>query len=141
MRKTTAITIVVALAMGGGAAFLARSWLQAQTNALAAYQPGHVAVAAEPLAYGAVVTSDSVVEIPWYANTLPEGAFASKDDLLQGGRRTVLYPLKRGEPVLRSRVTGAGQRASLAALLEDGKWTMCAALPALSCRAISLTSS
>ena len=121
MRKTTAITIVVALAMGGGAAFLARSWLQAQTNALAAYQPGHVVVAAEPLAYGAVVTSDSVVEIPWYANTLPEGAFASKDDLLQGGRRTVLYPLKRGEPVLRSRVTGAGQRASLAALLEDGK--------------------
>jgi pilus assembly protein CpaB len=122
MRRTTAITIVVALAMGGGAAFLARSWLQAQTNALAAYQPaGHVVVAAEPLAYGAVVTSDSVVEIPWYANTVPEGAFASKDDLLQGGRRTVLYPLKRGEPVLRSRVTGAGQRASLAALLEDGK--------------------
>jgi pilus assembly protein CpaB len=122
MRKTTAITIVVALAMGGGAAFLARSWLQLQTNALAAYQPaGRVVVAAEPLAYGAVVTSDSVVEIPWYASTLPEGAFASKDDLLQGGRRTVLYPLKRGEPVLRSRVTGAGQRASLAALLEDGK--------------------
>jgi pilus assembly protein CpaB len=121
MRRTTAITIVVALAMGGGAAFLARSWLQAQTNALAAYQPGQVVVAAEPLAYGAVVTSDSVVEIPWYASTLPEGAFASKDDLLLGGRRTVLYPLKRGEPVLRSRVTGAGQRASLAALLEDGK--------------------
>jgi hypothetical protein len=51
MRKTTAITIVVALAMGGGAAFLARSWLQLQTNALAAYQPaGRVVVAAEPLA-------------------------------------------------------------------------------------------
>jgi pilus assembly protein CpaB len=122
MRNTTAITIVVALAMGGGAAFLARSWLQVQTNALAANQPaGHVVVAAEPLAYGAVVTPDSIVEIPWYANTLPDGAFASKDDLLQGGRRTVLYPLKRGEPVLRSRITGAGQRASLAALLEDGK--------------------
>jgi pilus assembly protein CpaB len=122
MRNTTAITIIVALAMGGGAAFLARSWLQLQTNALAANQPaGHVVVAAEPLAYGTVVTPDSIVEIPWYANTLPDGAFASKDDLLQGGRRTVLYPLKRGEPVLRSRITGAGQRASLAALLEDGK--------------------
>jgi hypothetical protein len=101
---------------------LARSWLQLQTNALAVYQPaGQVVVAAEPLAYGAMVMSESVVGIPWYANTLPEGAFASKDDLHQGGRRTVLYPLKRGEPVLRSRVTGAGQRASLAALLEDGK--------------------
>jgi pilus assembly protein CpaB len=41
--------------------------------------------------------------------------------LLSGGRRTVLYPLKRGEPVLRSKVTGAGQRASLAAVLEEGK--------------------
>jgi len=122
MRINQFITIVVALAMGGGAAFLARSWLQLQTNALAVYQPaGQVVVAAEPLAYGAVMTSDSVAEIPWYVSTLPEGAFASKDDLLQGGRRTVLYPLKRGEPVLRSRITGAGQRASLAALLEDGK--------------------
>jgi Flp pilus assembly protein CpaB len=33
----------------------------------------------------------------------------------------VLYPLKQGEPVLRSKVTGPGQRASLAAVLEDGK--------------------
>ena len=122
MRTNQFIIVVVALAMGGGAAFLARSWLQLQTNALAVYQPaGQVVVAAEPLAYGAMVMSESVVGIPWYANTLPEGAFASKDDLHQGGRRTVLYPLKRGEPVLRSRITGAGQRASLAALLEDGK--------------------
>src|SRR5262249_45355490 len=28
---------------------------------------------------------------------------------------------KQGEPVLRSKVTGAGQRASLAAVLEEGK--------------------
>jgi pilus assembly protein CpaB len=68
-----------------------------------------------------VVTSDNVSEIPWYTTTLPEGAFATKDELLSGGRRTVLYPLKQGEPVLRSKVTGPGQRASLAAVLEDGK--------------------
>jgi pilus assembly protein CpaB len=58
--------------------------------------------------------------IPWYSNTLPKGAFASKDDLISGGRRTVLYPLKRGEPVLRSKITGAGQRAALASQLEEG---------------------
>ena len=78
-------------------------------------------IAAEPLAYGTAVTADNVSEIPWYTNTLPEGAFATKDDLLNGGRRTVLYPLKQGEPVLRSKVTGPGQRASLAAVLEEGK--------------------
>jgi pilus assembly protein CpaB len=122
MRKHNIIVIIVAIAMGGSAAYLARSWLQTQTNASAAYRPpGHIVIAAEPLAYGAAVTSESVSEVPWYTNAVPEGAFATKDDLLNNGRRTVLYPLKRGEPVLRSKVTGAGQRASLAAVLDDGK--------------------
>jgi pilus assembly protein CpaB len=108
--------------MGGGAAYLARSWLNSQMNAAAALQPaGHIVIAAEPLAYGAVVTAENVNEIPWYTNTLPEGAFATKDDLLGGGRRIVLSALNRGEPVPRSKVTGPGQRASLATQLEEGK--------------------
>jgi pilus assembly protein CpaB len=122
MRKNQFIILLVAVAMGGGAAYLARSWLQVQMNVAAAYQPaGHIVIAAEPLAYGTAVTAENVSEIPWFTTKLPEGAFASKDDLLAGGRRTVLYPLKQGEPVLRSKVTGAGQRASLAAVLEEGK--------------------
>jgi pilus assembly protein CpaB len=122
MRKNQFIILLVAIAMGGGAAYLARSWLQAQMNVAAAYQPaGHIVIAAESLPYGAAVTAENVSEIPWFTTKLPEGAFASKDDLLAGGRRTVLYPLKQGEPVLRSKVTGAGQRASLAAVLEEGK--------------------
>jgi pilus assembly protein CpaB len=121
MRSNNVIILIVAIAMGGGAAYLARSWLNAHTNTAADQPAGHIVIAAEPLAYGTAVTADNVSEIPWYTTTLPEGAFATKDDLLNGGRRTVLYPLKRGEPVLRSKVTGAGQRASLAAALEEGK--------------------
>src|SRR5262245_42259745 len=121
MRKSSVIILVVAILMGGVAAYLARSWLHAQMGTAAALQPaGHIVIAAEPLAYGAVVTAESVNEIPWYTNTLPEGAFATKDDLLGGGRRIVLSPLNRGEPVLRSKVTGPGQRASLATQLEEG---------------------
>ena len=91
-------------------------------SASAAVRPtGTIVVAAKSLAYGTAVTSDSVVEIPWFSSTLPEGAFAVKDDLLNGGRRVVLSPMKRGEAVLRSKVTGPGQRASLASLLDDGK--------------------
>ena len=119
MRSNNVIMIIVAIAMGGGAAYLARSWLQGQLDDSATHQPAtHVVIAAEPLAYGAALTSDNVTEIPWFAKMLPEGAFASKDDLFNGGRRTVLYPLKQGEPVLRSKVTGPGQRASLAAVLK-----------------------
>jgi pilus assembly protein CpaB len=122
LRKNQFMILVVAIAMGGGAAYLARSWLHAQMNVAAAYQPaGHIVIAAEPLAYGAAVTGENVSEIPWFTNKLPDGAFATKDELLAGGRRTVLYPLKQGEPVLRSKVTGAGQRASLAAVLDEGK--------------------
>jgi pilus assembly protein CpaB len=122
MRKNQLIILIVAIAMGGGAAYLARSWLQAQMNVAAAYQPAaHIVIAAESLPYGAAVTAENVSEIPWFTTKLPEGAFATKDELLAGGRRTVLYPLKQGEPVLRSKVTGAGQRASLAAVLEEGK--------------------
>jgi pilus assembly protein CpaB len=120
MRTSTVIILAVAISMGGSAAYLTRSWLKDQTSA--AVQPaGTIVVAAESLAYGAAMTPDNVVEIPWFSNTLPEGAFAVKDDLLNGGRRVVLSPLKRGEPVLRSKITGPGQRASLASLLDDGK--------------------
>jgi pilus assembly protein CpaB len=120
MRTSTVIILAVAISMGGSAAYLTRSWLKDQTSA--AVQPaGTIVVAAESLAYGTAMTPDNVVEIPWFSNTLPEGAFAVKDDLLNGGRRVVLSPLKRGEPVLRSKITGPGQRASLASLLDDGK--------------------
>ena len=120
MRTSTVIILAVAISMGGSAAYLTRSWLKDQTSA--AVQPaGTIVVAAESLAYGTAMTPDNVAEIPWFSNTLPEGAFAVKDDLLNGGRRVVLSPLKRGEPVLRSKITGPGQRASLASLLDEGK--------------------
>ncbi len=120
MRTSTVIILAVAISMGGSAAYLTRIWLKDQTSA--AVQPaGTIVVAAESLAYGTAMTPDNVVEIPWFSNTLPEGAFAVKDDLINGGRRVVLSPLKRGEPVLRSKITGPGQRASLASLLDDGK--------------------
>src|SRR5262249_61777588 len=104
MRKSSVIILVGAILMGGSAAYLIRSWLKDQTRASSAFQQvGTIVVAAESLAYGTTMTPDNVVEIPWFSNTLPEGAFAVKDDLLSGGRRAVLSPLKTGEPGLRSK--------------------------------------
>src|SRR5215471_4818060 len=61
------------------------------------------------------------MEIPWAAQELPEGAFMSTAALLNEGPRIVLSAVDRNEPVLRSKITGAGQRASLSLLLEPGK--------------------
>jgi pilus assembly protein CpaB len=61
------------------------------------------------------------MDIPWGAQELPEGAFMSTAALLNEGPRIVLSALDRNEPVLRSKITGAGQRASLSVLLGPGK--------------------
>ena len=122
MRPNNVTVLFLAIVMGGVAAFLARNWIESHSHALAAGDSvGTIVVAAAPLGFGAEVSPDSITEISWIAKSLPEGAFVSKDELLKDGRRVVLSPLGRGEPVLRSKVTGPGQRALLSALLEAGK--------------------
>jgi pilus assembly protein CpaB len=121
MRPNNVIILFLAIVMGGIAAFLARNWIEGHSRALAGAEVGTIVVAAQPLGFGAEVSPDSITEIPWVAKSLPEGAFTSKDDLLKDGRRVVLTPLGRGEPVLRTKITGPGQRALLSSLLEDGK--------------------
>jgi pilus assembly protein CpaB len=122
MRSNNAIILVLAIGMGGIAAFLARNWIEAHSRAYAAGDSvGTIVVAAEPLRFGAEVSADSVAEIPWIAKSLPDGAFVAKDELLKDGRRVVLSPLGKGEPILRSKITGPGQRALLSSLLEEGK--------------------
>ena len=117
MRKSSVIILVVAISMGGSAAYLTRSWLKDQTRASAAVQPaGTIVVAAESLAYGTPMTADNIVEIPWFSDTLPEGAFAVKDDLLNGGRRVVLSPIetRRSGPAFKNHRTRSARLACFA---------------------------
>jgi pilus assembly protein CpaB len=121
VRTNNVIILFLAIVMGGMAAFLARNWLQAHSYVSSAAEPATtIVVATKPLGFGVAVTADNIAEIPWAAKALPEGAFVSKEDLLKDGRRVVLAPLASNEPVLRSKVTGPGQRASLSSLLQDG---------------------
>jgi pilus assembly protein CpaB len=119
VRTNHVVILVLAIVMGGIAALWSRYWLVSRSHMSADAAPiGSIVVAAKPLAFGAVVTADNVSEIPWAAAALPEGAFATKDDLLKDGRRVVLSPLAPNEPVLRSKT---GERGSLSSLLQEGK--------------------
>jgi pilus assembly protein CpaB len=106
--------------MGGIAAFLARNWIIAQAGVGQA-QTQTIVVASAPLGFGTVLSRDNLREISWPAGQLPDGAFATEAELLKGGRRATLAPVARDEPILKSKVTGPDQRASLSALLEEGK--------------------
>jgi pilus assembly protein CpaB len=78
-------------------------------------------VATKPLAFGAALTPESITEIPWAAAAMPQGAFTTVAALFKDGRRVALSPLEPNEPVLRSKISEPGQRASLSSLLEEGK--------------------
>ena len=104
--------------MGLIAALLARSWLQSHSQTQAIQNT--ILVARIPLAFGTQIADDQVVEIPWVAASLPDGAFATKGDFFKEGKRMALGPIGRNEPILASKITAPGQRGSLSSLLEGG---------------------
>jgi pilus assembly protein CpaB len=79
-----------------------------------------IVVAAKPLRFGSELGSMSLREVPWPAEALPAGAFSKIVDLTSSGRRVVLTPIEANEPILASKITGSGQRATLSAVLQDG---------------------
>jgi pilus assembly protein CpaB len=57
-----------------------------------------------------------------FIKMLQDDSGASAAELVQAGkRRLALSPMKVNEPILASKVTGAGEGASIASLLPDGK--------------------
>jgi pilus assembly protein CpaB len=105
--------------MGGIAAFMARNWLISRTQATATTTT--IIAAAKQLPFGTPLTDDAVIEMPWAAKVVPEGSFSSKQALFKDGRRITLANIQQNEPILNSKVTGPGQRASLSTLIEGDK--------------------
>jgi pilus assembly protein CpaB len=122
MRRNNVTVLVVALILGGIAAVLTRNWLITHGRSNAAQGgAGTIVVAAAPLSFGTQISLENVKEIPWSATALPEGAFATRQELLNGDRRMALVSIALNEPVLRGRITAPGQRAALSSMLDPGK--------------------
>jgi pilus assembly protein CpaB len=126
MRLKPLIMIILAVVFGGSAILVGNSWLQrqAERHRPVAAAPSEVpratiVVAASPLRYGDEVGRARLREIPWPGDALPAGAFATLDEATRGGPRLALAAIERNEPVLRGKLTGEGQRATLSALLSD----------------------
>ena len=111
MHRSGVTVLLIAIAIGGVAAYLARVWLSP-----ASASQGTIVVAAAPLGFGARITAENVIEVAWETSKLPDGAFTTKRALLKDGNRDVLRPLARNEPVLSTKITAPGQRGSLSAL-------------------------
>ncbi|MCA0034492.1 Flp pilus assembly protein CpaB [Mesorhizobium sp. B263B2A] len=124
MRANTLIMIVLAGVFGVLAVVLANIWLASQRNAMARTDDvprDTVVVATVPLKFGDTLTDDKLREIAWPAGAVPAGAFKTTKEALAGdGTKQALQAIGTNEPVLATKITGPGQRATLSAVLGEG---------------------
>lgn len=124
MRANSIIMIVLAGIFGVLAVVLANMWLANQRNQMAnagEAPRATIVVASIPLKFGDPVTADKMREIAWPAGAIPAGAFKTAEDVLaKEGSRQALQAIGTNEPILASKITGPGQRATLSAVLADG---------------------
>jgi pilus assembly protein CpaB len=128
VRTSTVVMIAFAVMFGLLAVFVAQSWLNSaaeqRMRSLEANQKPlntrTIVVAAKPLRYGTELAPQLLREIAWPQDDLPKGAFATIADAMKDGKRVVLAAIEPNEPLLSVKITGAGQRATLSALVRDG---------------------
>ena len=128
MRTSTIVMIAFAVVFGLLAVFVAQSWLNRQAELRLRHMeaaqkpvPGRtVVVASSPLRFGMALTPQSLREVSWPQEAIPAGTFPSIQQLTAGGKRIVLASIEPNEPVLASKITGPGQRATLSAVIAAG---------------------
>jgi pilus assembly protein CpaB len=117
MRRLGLIVLAIAIVLGGAAVWGLLSMQGAQSRA----QTGAVVVvAARSIELGQAITPDALRLQAWPANALPQGAFTQLSDLTGGQARVALRAIEVNEPILASRVSGPGGRATLSATIAEG---------------------
>ena len=126
MRALAVFIFVVGLALAGGAAWYVFNQVQAAEARMSpkeAVQLVPVAVAKSDLKFGQPLTRKDVQVVQWPADAVPENSFSSPEDLFgEEGTpaRTVLRRMEPRELILKTKITGFGQKATVAALIEPG---------------------
>jgi len=128
VRTSTLVMVGFAVVFGLLAVFVAQAWLNRQAELRLRgmeTKPQTVAartvvVAAAPLRFGAHLSASNLREVAWPEAAIPAGTFASISDLMGPGKRIVLAGIEPNEPILRSKITGPGQRATLSAVIQPG---------------------
>jgi pilus assembly protein CpaB len=117
-----------AVVFGLLAVFVAQAWLNRQAELRLrnidpkppAVATRAIVVATSPLRFGTKLTASMLREVAWPEAAIPAGTFASINDLMAPGKRIVLAAIEPNEPILRTKITGPGQRATLSAVIEPG---------------------
>jgi pilus assembly protein CpaB len=118
----------IAVVFGLLAVFVAQGWLNYQAElSRRTVKPEAkpvatktIVIATGPLRFGTHITAESLKEVAWPDEATPAGTFSSIAEVMNGGKRIVLASIEKNEPILRSKITGPGQKATLSAVIQDG---------------------
>lgn len=126
MRIGAIIMLVVALVLGGLSVFAARNWIQRQVAGGTAAKPQmdtvKIVVARTQLNFGDKIKDEHLSEIAWPKASVPQGAFTNVRQVLDGKRpRVALRRIEVNEPLLKSKISGFGGRATLSAVLKGDR--------------------
>src|SRR5690349_3687231 len=112
LSRQSIIALGVAVVLGLFAVFIANSYLNGTQERNRLQGTTKVAVASAPLAYGTDITTDKVRFVDYPNSSLPPGSFTNAAQLLPAGKqRVALMPIAVNEPILASKISGAGQGA------------------------------
>lgn len=131
MRLVFGLVLMAGIALAGGAVYMAKNYIGGYQQALAKERAARermvktvpVYVAERALKYGEDLTAEDIREVHWPENALPEGTFATMEDLFPKGEsvvRVVLRAMEKSEPILAVKVTEPGADAGITSRLERG---------------------
>lgn len=116
MRSRGIPMLLVAVIAGLMAVTLAARWMQRQGSG-----GSRIAVAAQDISLGTVISPDMLRLVEWPRGQEPAGA---RTDLAALQGRVITTSLQRGEPVLDSRLAPEGTKGGLVSLVAPGKRAM-----------------
>lgn len=131
MRAVFGLVLILGIALAGGAVMMAKKYIGEYQSALANEQSKHVEViptvmvfvADRTMRYGEPLTKDSVRQVMWPEESVPEGAFTEMEALFPADarkNRVILRAMEKDEAIMAIKVTEPGEDAGLTSQLAPG---------------------
>ncbi|RYH01137.1 Flp pilus assembly protein CpaB [Salipiger sp. IMCC34102] len=129
MRTIFGLVLILGIGMAGFAVFMVKDYMSAQQaqlqiereRAAQVVEVVEVIAAANPMTFGDSLRPEDVTTVVHTKEFLPEGAFATMEDLFPEGEnitRSMIRPVEPNEVILLSDVTAPGEIATIAQQLD-----------------------
>ena len=122
MRGRNLLIIGLAIFLGLIAVYFANTYFSAaderQAREAEENRLAQIVVATQDFQFGTALATTNIRLANWPANSVPQGAFTSVEEATRGGR-VALRPIVIGEPILNTKVSGEGGRATLSSILPE----------------------